>query len=76
MSDYCSSCHYKVKQKVGDEACPFNSLYWHFMHRHKDKFGKNARIGMVYRNLEKMEDSLRDETLSRAEWILDNLNRL
>ena len=76
MSDYCSGCHYKVKEKVGDSACPFNSLYWHFMERHQDKFGKNARIGMVYRNLEKMEHSLRKDTMQRANWILDNLNEL
>jgi len=74
MSDYCSACHYKVKQKVGQSACPFNSLYWHFMERHKDRFGNNARIGMVYRNLEKMDETLRHDTLERADWILDNLN--
>ncbi len=76
MSDYCSGCHYKVKEKIGESACPFNSLYWHFMDRHKDKFGKNARIGMVYRNLEKMDESLRRDTLKRADWILDNLNEV
>lgn len=76
MSDYCSGCHYSVKEKVGESACPFNSLYWHFMHRHKDKFGKNPRIGMVYRNLEKMDESLREETISRAEWLLNNLGSL
>jgi deoxyribodipyrimidine photolyase-related protein len=76
MSDYCKGCHYAVKEKIGDEACPFNSLYWHFMQRHKDKFGRNPRIGMVYRNLEKMDNSLRDKTLDRAEWVLNNLDHL
>jgi deoxyribodipyrimidine photolyase-related protein len=63
-----------VKQKVGDLACPFNSLYWHFMDRHKDRFSNNPRIGMVYRNLQKMDATLRADTLQRAEWILQNLN--
>jgi deoxyribodipyrimidine photolyase-related protein len=76
MSDYCSGCEYSVKQKVGDLACPFNSLYWHFMDRHKDRFSNNPRIGMVYRNLEKMDESLRVDTLKRAEWILENLDSL
>lgn len=76
MSDYCKGCHYAVKEKVGDDACPFNSLYWHFMQRHKDKFGRNPRIGMVYRNLEKMDDSLRERTLNRAEWLLSHLDQL
>ena len=26
MSDYCKSCAYKVKQKNGPDACPFNYL--------------------------------------------------
>ena len=76
MSDYCSDCAYSVKEKIGDNACPFNSLYWHFMDRHKEKFSSNPRIGMVYRNLEKMDQSLREETLSRAQWILENLERI
>jgi len=76
MSDYCSACHYNVKQKVGEQACPFNSLYWHFMHRHRDKFGKNPRIGMVYRNLDKMDDQTKQQTLKRGQWLLDNINAL
>lgn len=76
MSDYCSGCHYTVKEKVGSTACPFNSLYWHFMDRHRARFSKNPRIGMVYRNLEKMDTSLRQATLHRANWLLNNLNEL
>ena len=76
MSDYCSSCQYSVKEKVGESACPFNSLYWHFMDRHRGQFGKNARIGMVYRNLDKMDSELREETLDRAHWLLENLASL
>ena len=30
MSNYCGSCHYNVKEKLGEKSCPFNSLYWHF----------------------------------------------
>lgn len=76
MSDYCTGCHYSVKEKVGDTACPFNSLYWHFMDRHKDRFSSNPRIGMVYRNLEKMDSELREKTMRRANWLLENLNSL
>ena len=34
MSDYCKDCHYSVKERFTEDACPFNSLYWDFMHRH------------------------------------------
>ena len=76
MSDYCGDCQYSVKEKIGDNACPFNSLYWHFMDRHKEKFGRNARIGMVYRNLDKMESELRTQTMGRAHQLLENLNSI
>jgi deoxyribodipyrimidine photolyase-related protein len=56
MSDYCKGCHYDKKLREGEQACPFNALYWDFHLRHKDKLARNPRIGMVYRQLEKMSD--------------------
>lgn len=76
MSDYCSGCFYKVKEKTGERGCPFNSLYWHFMHRHRAHLEKNPRIGMVYRNWDKQAASDQDLVLERAEWCLDNLDAL
>jgi deoxyribodipyrimidine photolyase-related protein len=76
MSDYCSNCSYSVKEKVTDDACPFNSLYWHFMERHRDKFSGNPRIGMVYRTLDRMDKSLRTETNDHASRLLKYLEKL
>ncbi len=76
MSDYCKSCHYTVSKKVEDNACPFNSLYWHFMTRHRNLLEKNPRIGMVYRNWDKQEQMIKDQTLNRANWCLDHLEEL
>jgi deoxyribodipyrimidine photolyase-related protein len=49
MSNYCGSCRYDVKQRTGDDACPFNALYWHFIARHRDKIGKNPRMAQMVR---------------------------
>ena len=76
MSDYCKSCHYSVKEKVSDRACPFNSLYWGFMLRHRDRFAKNPRIGMVYRNWDKQAPEVQQATLARADWCLEHLDEL
>jgi len=76
MSDYCKGCAYKVKEKVGDDACPLNSLYWHFMHRHRDSLATNPRIGMVYRNWDKQSPEVQQATLERGQWCLDNLHSL
>lgn len=74
MSDYCRSCAYKVKEKHTNDACPFNSLYWHFMDRHRERFGNNPRIGMIYRNFDNMDPDIRAATLERAETLLASLD--
>lgn len=76
MSDYCKSCTYQVKQRVGKDACPFNSLYWHFIHRHRALLEKNPRIGMVYRTWEKMPAQEKKHILARANECLENLEQL
>jgi deoxyribodipyrimidine photolyase-related protein len=76
MSDYCKHCSYNVKEKVGKDACPFNSLYWHFMQQHRSRLEKNPRIGMVYRNWDKQDEALREQTLSQAKYYLKNIEQL
>lgn len=76
MSDYCRSCHYDVKEKVGDKACPLNSLYWHFMSRHRERLEKNPRIGMVYRNWDKQDSDVREAVIARGQWCLAHLEQL
>ncbi|WP_074214536.1 cryptochrome/photolyase family protein [Salinivibrio sp. ES.052] len=76
MSDYCSDCHYSVKEKVGEQACPLNALYWHFMQRHRDTFGRNPRMAMPYRNWDKMEDTQRQAIIAHADGLLDDLDSL
>jgi deoxyribodipyrimidine photolyase-related protein len=74
MSDYCGSCTYAQKEKIGEKACPFNSLYWHFHHRHSDKLKSNPRIGMMYKVWEKMENQT--AILRQAEDYLSRLDEL
>ena len=76
MSDYCKSCHYDVKQKVGEKACPFNSLYWHFLEAHKERFQRNPRMAMIYRNWARQDQSKRSEVLKKAQYYLDNIETL
>ena len=64
MSNYCKTCHYDVKDKLGDRACPFNALYWDFLIRHKEKFFSNPRMGQMYRNWERQDTNLKSATLA------------
>ena len=76
MSNYCRDCSYDHKKKVGQGACPLNSLYWQFHHRHRGKLEKNHRIGMVYRTWDKMKEEDRTGMLEHAEWVLNNIDDL
>ncbi|KFE33655.1 cryptochrome/photolyase family protein [Thioclava atlantica] len=74
MSDYCAGCAYDVKAKDGDRACPFNSLYWHFLDRHRDRFEGNMRMRMIYRNWDRQAPETRKAKLETAEAILRKLD--
>ena len=56
MSDYCGSCRYDRKQRVGDDACPFTTLYWDFLARHHDLLVRNPRIARQVRASERLSD--------------------
>tara|TARA_B100001559_G_scaffold99120_1_gene82944 strand:- start:2305 stop:3831 length:1527 start_codon:yes stop_codon:yes gene_type:complete len=60
MSDYCKDCHFNVKEKIGSEACPFNYLYWNFLDKNRERLSSNPRLGLAYRNLNKMPDNQLD----------------
>lgn len=54
MSDYCSSCRFDVKQRIGHDACPFNALYWAFIARNEARLRGNPRMAMAYKNWDQM----------------------
>ena len=76
MGDYCKDCHYDKKDKTGIKACPFNSLYWHFHVRHREKLERNPRIGMIYRTWDKMNPDHQIALLEKAEHVLANIDTL
>jgi deoxyribodipyrimidine photolyase-related protein len=76
MSDYCDSCEYQWKQRHGDMACPFNSLYWNFFERHRPLLQKNPRVGMMYRVWDRMKGLEKKQVLKQAADYLKNINRL
>lgn len=67
MSNYCSGCRYDVKQRIGDDACPFNALYWDFLSRHDKLLGANVRLAMPYKTLGRMSEKERSDITEQAE---------
>jgi deoxyribodipyrimidine photolyase-related protein len=73
MSNYCTSCSFKVNKKNGSEACPFNYLYWNFLARNRSKLEKNPRISMMYRTYDKMNKSKKEAIDSDTRAFLDKI---
>ena len=73
MSDYCKACTFEVSRKTGSEACPFNYLYWDFLMRNREKLAGNRRLGMMYRNLERMPEEQKKAVRESAEQFLNRL---
>ena len=74
MSDYCSGCSYKVSEQTGAKACPFNALYWHFIMRHREQLNGNPRMGLVYRNLQRMPEAKQQALWDWGEHLLARLD--
>jgi deoxyribodipyrimidine photolyase-related protein len=74
MSDYCKSCAYSVKDKTGEKACPFNLLYWHFLDRHRDRFGSNPRMAQMYRTWDRMDEGRRAAVIAGGDRVLARLD--
>ncbi len=76
MSNYCKGCKYNKALKYGQNACPFNSLYWHFYERNRPLLEHNNRIGMMYVLLNKMPADEKQKILNQANYYLQNINDL
>ena len=74
MSNYCKSCKFKVAEKVGKDACPFNALYWHFLSRNRDKFQGNPRMAQMYRTWDRMDEDHKNNVIKSADEFLNGLN--
>ena len=73
MSNYCKNCRFKVSKKNGEDACPFNYLYWDFLIRNQDKLENNHRIAVMYRTLARMKPERIEEILSDTQRFFENL---
>ena len=72
MSNYCAGCSYDKKKRSGENACPFNSLYWNFLDDKREELRSNNRMGMMYNLLEKINPEELAKIKERACQIMEN----
>ena len=72
MSGYCKGCAYNPKLRTGPTACPFTTLYWDFLDRHRETFVKNHRMSQQVFGLNRLSDL--PELKERAREVLEGLS--
>jgi deoxyribodipyrimidine photolyase-related protein len=76
QGDHCKACRYDPKKVTGEGACPYNSLYWHFIDRHKDLLSNNPRMGLILGGWRKRSDDDREVVLNWADRTLEHIEAL
>lgn len=73
MSDYCKSCTFHHKQRSGENACPFNLLYWNFLLEHEAELRSNPRSGRNVLGLRHLSEDEKQRIQQEAGRFLDEL---
>ena len=73
MSDYCRGCAHDVKKRTGPGACPFNSLYWDFLARHREVLKGNQRLWRMYDGWDRFAPEEQLAIRAQAQGFLDSL---
>ncbi len=73
MSDYCGGCAYKPKVRTGDDACPFNFLYWNFLLRFESQLRASPRMGPNVLGLRHLDAAERQRVQAQAEEFLQTI---
>jgi deoxyribodipyrimidine photolyase-related protein len=69
MSNHCKGCRFDPALATGQNACPFTTLYWDYLHRHVDVLAKNPRMLMQLKNLNRLSPEAREEIATQANLI-------
>lgn len=73
MSDYCTGCRFDPKLRSGENACPYNFLYWNFLLLHEETLRVNPRFGPAVLGLSHLAPGERSEIQRQAHRFLDDL---
>ncbi|MFN2172396.1 MAG: cryptochrome/photolyase family protein [Candidatus Promineifilaceae bacterium] len=73
MGDHCAACRYNPKQRLGEDACPFNALYWNFVLKHEDRLRSNPRTTRSVWGLRHFDPTEREHVRHQAAALLDSL---
>lgn len=67
QGNHCAKCRYRPDRVTGENACPYNSLYWAFIDRHRETLQANPRMSLALRNWERKPAPERESILAWAD---------
>lgn len=67
QGNHCAQCRYRPDRVTGENACPYNSLYWSFIDRNRDALQDNPRMSLALSNWEKKPARDRQSILAWAD---------
>jgi deoxyribodipyrimidine photolyase-related protein len=73
MSDYCRGCRFSPAKRTGEDACPFNFLYWNFLLEHEATLRSHPRFGPAVLGVGKIDAGERAAIREQAAAFLDTL---
>jgi deoxyribodipyrimidine photolyase-related protein len=73
MSNYCADCRFNPAKRTGDDACPFTTLYWHYLIQHRETLQKNPRMSLQLKNLDRLDPATLQEITDQAKRLRKDL---
>jgi len=73
MGDYCEDCRFNHRERIGQDACPFNFLYWHFLLTHEVVLRENPRMARMLYNLKYLDNAERESVIRASQKFLESL---
>ena len=73
QGNHCKQCRYNPGKTTGEDACPYNSLYWSFIDRNEQRLSTNARMGLILGNWRKRDPLEKQAVVDWAESLLQRL---
>ncbi len=66
MSNYCTGCRFNPAKAMGEDACPFTTLYWDFLLRHEKLLRQNQRMSLQVKNADRLSSAERKAIQEQA----------
>jgi deoxyribodipyrimidine photolyase-related protein len=67
MSDHCRGCRFNPKHRTGPDACPYTTLYWHFLDRNERRLSGNNRMTLALKNLARIDPAERQAIVAAGD---------